>query len=146
MHKKTSAPLAPWPQHHYLSKPGGDRGGGGLGGVAYKDRARSPPSDAMQNTQSARNKKDAHWALPGYWDTWLLTNAPTMLSRDTTYLEIPCGSSCLSVRQLKQLRRLQHLHLLSAVLWPIVTSSLQCIMKLSGAPNQYGSPGHSRPP
>ena len=23
MHKKTSAPLAPWPQHHCLSKPGG---------------------------------------------------------------------------------------------------------------------------
>ena len=28
MHKKTSAPLAPWPQHHYLSKPGG-------GGVSH---------------------------------------------------------------------------------------------------------------
>ena len=40
MHKKTSAPLVPWPRHHYLSKPGG--GGGGLGGVAYKDRARPP--------------------------------------------------------------------------------------------------------
>ena len=26
---------------HYLSKPGG--GGGGLGGIAYKDRARLPP-------------------------------------------------------------------------------------------------------
>ena len=41
MHKKTSAPLAPWPQHYYLSKPRG--GGGGLGGFAYKDRARPPP-------------------------------------------------------------------------------------------------------
>ena len=29
MHKKTSAPLAPWPQHHYLSKPRGGGGGGG---------------------------------------------------------------------------------------------------------------------
>ena len=28
---------------HYLSKPGG---GGGLGGVAYKDRARLPPREA----------------------------------------------------------------------------------------------------
>ena len=28
MHKKKSAPLAPWPQHHYLSNPGG---GGGWG-------------------------------------------------------------------------------------------------------------------
>ena len=39
MHKKTSVPLAPWHRHHYLSKAGG---GGGLGGVAYKDRARPP--------------------------------------------------------------------------------------------------------
>ena len=43
MHKKTSAPLAPWPQHHYLSKAGGGGGGGGLGGVVYKDWARPPP-------------------------------------------------------------------------------------------------------
>ena len=28
-------------RHHYLSQPRG--GGGGLGGVAYKDRARPPP-------------------------------------------------------------------------------------------------------
>ena len=34
------APLAPWPPHRYLSKLGG---GGGLGGVAYKDWARPPP-------------------------------------------------------------------------------------------------------
>ena len=33
---------------HYLSKPGG--GGGGLGGVAYKDRARPPPR-AQRRTQ-----------------------------------------------------------------------------------------------
>ena len=37
---KNLAPLAPWPPHRYLSKLGG---GGGLGGVAYKDRARPPP-------------------------------------------------------------------------------------------------------
>ena len=48
--QKTSAPLAPWPRHHYLSKPGGGcdlikkqttpGGWGGGGDVAYKDRAR----------------------------------------------------------------------------------------------------------
>ena len=44
MHKKTSAPLVPWPRHYYLSKPVG--GGGGLRGVAYKDQARPPPPRA----------------------------------------------------------------------------------------------------
>ena len=38
--KKNSAPLVPWPLQHYLSKL---EGGGGWGGVAYKDRARLPP-------------------------------------------------------------------------------------------------------
>ena len=33
----------PWPPHRYLSTLGGE-GGGGLGGVAYKDRARPPPT------------------------------------------------------------------------------------------------------
>ena len=49
MHKKTSAPLAPWPQHHYLSKPRG----GGLEGFAYKDRARPPPPPPCLTLQSA---------------------------------------------------------------------------------------------
>ena len=43
---KNSAPLAPWPPHHYLSKLGGPGGGGGWGGgVAYKDRAWPPRAD-----------------------------------------------------------------------------------------------------
>ena len=31
--------------HRYLSKLGGGGGGEGLGGVAYKDRARPPPRE-----------------------------------------------------------------------------------------------------
>ena len=38
--KKNSAPLVPWPLHHYLSNL---RGGGGLGDVAYKDQPHPPP-------------------------------------------------------------------------------------------------------
>ena len=37
---KNLAPLAPCPPNRYVSKLGG---GGGLGWVAYKDRARPPP-------------------------------------------------------------------------------------------------------
>ena len=50
MHKKASAPLVPWPQHHDLSKPW--RGGGGLGGVAYKDRARLPPRGGRERVEN----------------------------------------------------------------------------------------------
>ena len=39
MHKQTSAPVAPRPQHHYLSKPGG----GGAGGCRIQ-RPGTPPS------------------------------------------------------------------------------------------------------
>ena len=39
MHKKTSAPLAPWPQHHCLSKPGG-----GGGGCCIQGPSPAPPS------------------------------------------------------------------------------------------------------
>ena len=40
MHKKASAPLAPWLEHHYLSKPGG---GGGL--HTRTGPGRPPPHD-----------------------------------------------------------------------------------------------------
>ena len=40
MHKKTSAPLAPWPQHRYLSKPGV---GGGGGRIQRPGPAAPPP-------------------------------------------------------------------------------------------------------
>ena len=41
-----------WPTRpHYLSKPGGE-GGGGLGGVAYKDRARPLPRANNNNAHS----------------------------------------------------------------------------------------------
>ena len=40
MHKKTSAPLPHGPNTTISQNPGG---GGGLGGVVYKDRARPPP-------------------------------------------------------------------------------------------------------
>ena len=42
MHKKTSAPLAPWPQHHYLSKPGG---GGGWGVLHTRTGPGHPPGE-----------------------------------------------------------------------------------------------------
>ena len=40
MLKKTAAPLAPWPRHHYLSKP---RGGGGAGGCRIQGPGPPPP-------------------------------------------------------------------------------------------------------
>ena len=58
MHKKTSAPLAPWPRHHYLKT----QGVGGLGGVAYKDRARPPPCAYklvdQQNKEALQQRED----------------------------------------------------------------------------------------
>ena len=49
MHKKTSAPLAPWPRHHYLSKPGG---GGGAGGCRIQGPGpAAPPPCPVQHGQ-----------------------------------------------------------------------------------------------
>ena len=41
MHKKTSALLASWPRHYYLSKPGG--GGGGAGGCRIQGPGPAAP-------------------------------------------------------------------------------------------------------
>ena len=48
MHKKTSAPLVPWPGHHYLSKPGGGGGGG------WGCRIQGPGPAAPMGTPSAK--------------------------------------------------------------------------------------------
>ena len=62
--KETSAPLAPWPLHHYLSKLEG-------GGGEYKDWARPPPEGTLgyvtcalaATAQSAERKWARQWPI-----------------------------------------------------------------------------------
>ena len=52
MHKKTSAALAPWLRHHYLSKP---RGGGGWGVSHTRTGPSRPPPPVRGWIQSLRD-------------------------------------------------------------------------------------------
>ena len=70
MHKKTSAPLVPWPQHHYLSKPGGGGGWGVSHTRTGPSRPPPPPGAAfceqcvciLQLAQSNLVKAGVEWS------------------------------------------------------------------------------------
>ena len=60
-----------WPtRHHYLSKPGGGEGVGGLGGAAYKDRARPPPprpdAASWRRRPLGLERRGGSWPLLGF--------------------------------------------------------------------------------
>ena len=96
--EKKGAPLAPCPQPTISQNPGG---GGGLGGVAYKDRARPPsrglmtgiPESCLMIAQAAMLPHTLTWGNPSQTGRW--AESQTFLEHPVTIAyHAPRWSNC----------------------------------------------------